>query len=86
MGVPAQLAPFWSDEGNFTCFDTGSPGPGGEFPVAFWTTTPAVRSGRRWTLWSGSASRTGGGKIAEQSRARANWKWFVDQRERLPPG
>ena len=23
MGVPPKLAPFWSDEGNFTCFDTG---------------------------------------------------------------
>jgi hypothetical protein len=35
-GVPVQFAPFWSDEGNFTCFDTNAPAPGGEFPVMFW--------------------------------------------------
>src|SRR5207302_2057888 len=36
MGVPEQFIPFWSDEANFTCFDTGTQGPVGEFPVEFW--------------------------------------------------
>lgn len=36
MSVPAHFAPFWSDEGNFTCFDTASPDLEGEFPVEFW--------------------------------------------------
>jgi hypothetical protein len=36
MGVPPNFSPFWSDEGNFTCFDTSRPSPIGEFPVEFW--------------------------------------------------
>lgn len=36
IGAPTIFVPFWSDEGNFTCFDTGSPDADGEFPVVFW--------------------------------------------------
>lgn len=59
MGVPAQLTPFWSDEGNFTCFDTGSPGPGGEFPVAFWDHDAggSVREAVDFVEWLGIAYR-----------------------------
>jgi|ERR1051326_3307884 hypothetical protein len=35
-GVPDYLLPFAHDEGNFYCFDTRSPLPGGEYPVVFW--------------------------------------------------
>jgi hypothetical protein len=57
MGVPEQLAPFWSDEGNFTCFDTGSPGPGGEFPVVFWDhdAGSAVREAVDFVQWLAAA-------------------------------
>lgn len=34
--VPVRLVPFWQDEGNFTCFDTGGLESTDEPPVAFW--------------------------------------------------
>lgn len=58
-GVPPQLAPFWSDEGNFTCFDTSSPDSGGEFPVEFWDHDAggAVREAADFVQWLGVAYR-----------------------------
>jgi hypothetical protein len=59
MGAPAAFAPFWSDEGNFTGFDTGAPGPGGEFPVLFWDHDAAgsVREAVDFVEWLGMAYR-----------------------------
>ncbi len=35
-GVPDHLLPFWTDEGNFCCFDLSRPAADGECPVVFW--------------------------------------------------
>jgi hypothetical protein len=35
-GVPEHYVPFWTDEGNFLCFDTSRPSTDGEFPIVFW--------------------------------------------------
>jgi hypothetical protein len=59
MKVPEQLVPFWADEGNFTCFDTGSRGPEGEFPVAFWDHDcgGSIREAADFIEWLGNAYR-----------------------------
>jgi hypothetical protein len=36
MGAPPRLVAFWSDEGNFSCFDSVEATPDGEMPVEFW--------------------------------------------------
>ena len=35
-GVPEHYVPFWTDEGNFLCFDASRPLIDGEFPIVFW--------------------------------------------------
>lgn len=64
MGVPAQLAPFWSDEGNFTCFETGLSQPDGEMPVEFWDheSGGTVREATDFIEWLAAAYRNRRGR------------------------
>lgn len=53
MGVPEQFIPFWTDEGNFSCFDTSAGGTDSEFPVVFWdhesgSTSPEAEDFIEW--------------------------------------